>query len=74
MKAITGVNYAGLHCSLIHAATGSAIRTGEYINSLKIVGGSPPHKISSSGKVAIKCDDGTREFYPSVINCKWVVN
>ena len=36
-----------------------------------LLGGRPPHKASSTGRVYVEDDDGTREFFPSVFDLKW---
>lgn len=34
--------------------------------------GAPPHKPSSTGRVWVKRDDWSREFFPGVFGCKWM--
>jgi hypothetical protein len=35
-------------------------------------GGSPPHKPGSTGRVYVQIGEGGREFFPGVINLRWV--
>jgi uracil-DNA glycosylase len=61
--------------TLIHSATGVPVNEGEEFNlgdrpNFVIVGGAPPHKEGSSGRVF--SDDA--EYFPSVIKTEWVFN
>jgi hypothetical protein len=59
--------------TLVREGTNTPVAIGETIVSFRgletiLLGGSPPHKPSSSGKVWVE----NAEYYPSVFNLKWV--
>lgn len=58
---------------LINEKTEQPVAIGEKIVSFRgleaiLLGGSPPHKPSSSGKVWVE----NAEYYPSVFGLKWI--
>jgi len=61
--------------TLVHNKTSIPVEIGEIVKSFrgdvyKILGGTPPHKPSSSGKVWVE----NAEYYPEVFNLKWTQN
>lgn len=82
--AITGLGYDNQPWVLVDADTGEiAGRDLRVVSAhgeeVMLIGGRPPHKPSSSGKVWISYDqdveyeymDGSTEFYPSVFGLRW---
>lgn len=61
--------------ALVHEVTGLPVLSGDVYSTAmglklcRIVGGCPPHKPSSTGRVYTADND---EFYPSVFDLKWV--
>lgn len=58
---------------LVDEKTNAPVSMGQAIVSfrgeeMKLLGGNPPHKPSSSGKIWV--EDG--EYYPSVFGLKWI--
>ena len=59
--------------TLVHNDTKAPAQVGEIVKSFRgdeqtLLGGTPPHKPSSSGKVWVE----NAEYYPEVFNLKWV--
>ena len=59
--------------TLVHSGTDTPANLGEIITSFrgvetKLLGGSPPHKPGSTGKVWVE----NAEYYPSVFGLEWV--
>jgi hypothetical protein len=66
--------------TLVHQKTGLPVADRELVTSSRaddtwiVMGGSPPHKPSSTGRVWVqdlKRSDWNREFFPSVFNLEW---
>ena len=66
--------------TLVHQKTGLPVDDRELVTSSTssdtwiVMGGSPPHKPSSTGRVWVqdlKRSDWNREFFPSVFNLEW---
>ena len=64
---------------LINKQTGKEVKKGDTIYferskaTVKLIWLSPPHKVSSQGKITVKSNSGfTQEYYPSVFGCKYV--
>ena len=64
---------------LIDKKTGRELRIGDkaltsqYGTEVTILGMSKPHKPSSTGRVFLELADGTAsEYYPAVINARWI--
>ena len=71
---LTSIGYDGKKWLLIDSYTQRSIKRGDILVSYKgeayvIMGGSAPHKPSSTGRV--RTAQG-REFFPSVVNCVWI--
>lgn len=65
---------------LVHKDTGIECDKGDIVSDFRmndavVMGGQPPHKISSTGKVFVKRTgfEMTDTYYPSVFNLKWVI-
>lgn len=61
--------------TLVHEATGAPVMVGEKLTDFRgdpgtITSGTAPRSPASSGRVMV---DGM-SLYPSVFNCKWVLN
>jgi len=75
------LNYKGwtLHYTIGDVVT-VPVKVGDHVDldggTFEVQGGEPPHKPSSTGRVhGLHREEGnTREYYPSVIGCKWVEN
>ena len=65
-----------MNWSLVTESGELAVEGAEYLTfrgeKVILTGGRPPHKEGSSGKVYLQEGTSTREYYPSVINLKWV--
>lgn len=76
---IAGTDYAGRSCALIDSSTGRFVNAGDLRmdktgQGVQIVGGQPPHKPSSTGRVHVQSANGfVGEFFPSVYGLKWEV-
>ena len=62
---------------LVDVTDGHEIKEGESVKDFRgeqmvFAKAFPPHKPSSSGRVCVKIFDNYREYYPSVINAKFV--
>lgn len=63
---------------LQHKETGMRIAQGDVVgdpndDQFEVVGGTPPHKPESTGRVVVNSSDGNgREFFPSVFGLVWV--
>jgi hypothetical protein len=60
---------------LVHETSGMAVYIGEELTDFRGVkeyamGGEPPHKSSSTGRIFVGSNHCT--YYPGVFNCKWV--
>ena len=71
---ITGIGYDNNQWLLVETTTQRLIQRGEILadfrgDTHRIVGGSAPHKPSSTGRIRTGED---REFYPSVVGCAWI--
>lgn len=71
-------NYKGEECVLMK--DGKEIKIGEVHTTYRgermtVVGGKPPQKPSSEGKIYVRDDkyEFSTEYYPSVIGAEWVV-
>ena len=57
---------------------GKSTKQGETLTSFRgttatLLGGTPPHKPSSTGRVYVRDANGNcQEFFPSVFNLKWI--
>lgn len=40
-------------------------------STMFVTGGRPPHKPSSTGRIYVEENGGSREYYPSVADCAW---
>lgn len=65
--------------TLTYEETGQPVAMGEIGETFRgeavtIIGGTPPHKPSSTGRVTIKSIEGgwEQEYFPSVVGCKWI--
>jgi hypothetical protein len=61
--------------ALVHERTGKPVSERDVVLNFRgeadtIMGGNPPHKPSSTGRVWVE----RGEFFPSVFNLKWVRN
>ena len=59
--------------TLVHKDTSAPVQVGETVKSFRgdeqiVLGGTPPHKPSSSGKVWVE----NAEYYPDVFGLKWI--
>ena len=59
--------------TLVHSSTNTPATIGETITSFRglettLLGGNPPHKLGSTGKVWVE----NAEYYPEVFNLKWI--
>lgn len=76
---IAGTDFAGRSCALIHSDTGRFAKAGDTLldrtgQSVRIVGGQPPHKPSSTGRVHVQSANGfVGEFFPGVYGLKWEI-
>ena len=58
-------------------ADGPSVKQGDTLVDFRgdiatLLGGTPPHKPSSTGRVYVQLPSGSRqEFFPSVFNLKW---
>jgi len=73
MQQLTSTGYDGKKWLLIDQVTQRSVRQGDIRVSFKgdacvIMGGSAPHKPSSTGRVHTAQG---REFFPSVFGCVW---
>jgi hypothetical protein len=62
-----------INWTLVRSDTLTPVKIGETITSFRglqtaLLGGSPPHKPSSSGKVWVE----NAEYYPEVFGLKWI--
>ena len=63
---------------LVFIKSHNPVHNGEVVNLsngeiVTVTGGQPPHTPASTGRVHVRYSTGvTREFYPSVIDAKWV--
>lgn len=72
--AIVSRDFDNKEMVLINEKTGKTINAGDTAKDFKggpvvVTGGRAPHKLSSTGKI---WTDDSCEYYPSVINAKWV--
>ena len=75
------INYKGW---TLHYTIGSVLvapaKVGDEVETSKgekfvLQVGNPPQSINTSGRVHVRDEEGRdREFFPSVIGCKWVEN
>ena len=68
-------DWQGNTLTLVNEVTGCAVQAGDVLEDFRgdpvtVTGGKAPHKPGSTGKVWT-ADGG--EFYPSVVNCAWVL-
>lgn len=61
---------------LVYAATGFPVLCGAQVTSFRgevdtVIGGTPPHKPSSTGRVQVNDDFGPT-YFPGVYGLKWV--
>lgn len=73
-RKITGTDWQGNACSLVHIHNGHTVTEGETVRNFRgeweqITGGKPPHKAGSTGRVWIK--GKATEFFPSVFGLEW---
>lgn len=66
-------NWNNEEMKLVHADSGKLVQVGDFINDMTILGGSAPHKPSSTGRILVQKGKFKREFFPSVANLEWVV-
>lgn len=70
-------DYAGRQCVLFVGEQHPPLEAGDVVYTsrgerLTVLGGSAPHKPSSTGRVYVEHDTGYRgEFFPSVIGADW---
>jgi len=64
---------------LVYAKTGEPVCTGDGVTTWRgdayiVTGGAPPRHEGSTGRIYVRIagEDGEREFFPSVFECKWV--
>lgn len=63
---------------LVNEETLQTIELGSKLETFRgekctLLSGTPPHKPSSTGRVYVEFEDGTKgEYFPSVIGLKWV--
>lgn len=75
-EVITGIRWDGKQMVLVRKATNQRVLNGELFedfrgNACIVSGGTPPHTISSSGRVYVEYAKSRREYYPSVVGCEW---
>lgn len=71
--AMGGLDHAGLECVLVDDTTGEPIPRNTVREGRSIVGGRPPQHSASTGRVWTVDADGLRgEFFPSVVNARWI--
>lgn len=63
---------------LVDTITGEPVSVGDIVTDFRgdeavILGGTPPHKPSSTGRVYVRSTEGdwSGEYFPSVYNLKW---
>lgn len=74
MMHITGIGYDNQPWLLVEKESQRLVQRGEILKdfrgeTLRIVGGSAPHKPSSTGRIRTGED---QTFYPSVVGCVWI--
>jgi hypothetical protein len=62
---------------LVNATTGMPVHVGDVARTFRgevvtVLGGSPPHKPESTGRVQVEIDGHDMEYYPGVIDAKWI--
>ena len=73
-KPLVRTGYDGKSWLLIDVVTQHSVTKGDVVSSFRgeratVVGGSAPHKPSSTGRVEV---DTGLEFYPSVFGLQWI--
>lgn len=71
-KLIQSTDYSGAICTLVDETTGEAIYIGDKRGNINgtIKGGRAPHKPSSTGRIWL--EEWSSEYFPTVVNAKWV--
>ena len=62
---------------LVYEATGLPVTVGEYTTTFRgercqVIDIRPPTSPSSTGRVDLKIGEFTHEYFPGVINAKWI--
>ena len=72
-KSFVSTDWKGRVCVLTDARTGKLVCSGTKMKDGEVlIGGTAPHKPSSTGRVLVQSSDGLfTEYYPNVFDMKW---
>lgn len=65
-------NYNYDTMTLVVEETGKPVCKGDIVDRCVILGGTAPHKPSSTGRILVESHGMMTEFFPNVFGLKWV--